>query len=353
MQVGIIGAGVQARAAHLPAFTSIEGVTVRAIADLDLEAASKMAEKFGIADVYTDYHEMLADKDIEMVSICTPHHLHRMMAVDAANAGKHVLVEKPMANTLEDADTILEAVNRNNVKLCVVQNYRFFKAVREAKRRIESGMIGETISLHGHSHIFKSFGSRSAPWLLRDDSAGVIEDAGAHIIDIALYLNDFTPIQSVYATGGSFGGQLDIDLIMECQIVLEFDNLSTVMLDISALGGSKEIAAYVQGTGGTLKLDIRSDHICESHQYSTPLDDVVDLLSKLKGIGKGIMNGSYFLGAKSNYITLIRDFITSIEKDTDSPVTADQGRTIALVIEASMKSIKEGRRVMIRDGKII
>lgn len=346
MKVGIIGAGIQAKAAHLPAFCSINNVEVVGIADINKKSAELVAKKFGVPFVYTDFHDMLNEPDIDLISICTPHHLHKQMAVESARAGKHILIEKPMATTIKDANDIIEAAKENGVKLCVVQNYRLFPSIKEAKRKIENGRLGEIITLHGHSHVFTSFGSRSASWIIREDSAGIIEDAGSHLIDIILYLNNFEEIKSIYAVGGSYGGYMD--LVMQVQIMIEFENYSSATLDISGLAGTKEIAAYVQGTGGLLHIDVRNDHIQEIHQYSTPLDDVDSTYKKLNKITKGIINGSYFHGAKSNYLELIKQFIRSIENNTKPPITGEEGRMTALVIECALKSLKEKRRVPIK-----
>lgn len=351
MQVGIIGAGIQAKNAHLPAFSSLVDVVVKGIADIDKKSADMLAKKFSVPDIYTDYHDMLNDPDIDLVSICTPHYLHKEMAVECAMSGKHIFIEKPMATTVKDADEIIKAIEKNTVKLCVVQNYRLFSCVKEAKKKIDSGRIGEIISIHGHSHVFKSFGSRSSPWLLKGENAGIIEDAGVHIIDIALYLNNFESIKSIYAVGGSFGGYLD--LIMKSQITVEFENESSITLDISGLTGAKEIAGYVQGTGGLLNIDVRNDFLRETHQYSTPLDDITATFGKLNKIKRGIISGAYFHGAKSNYVELINNFITSIKYDKKSPISAEEGRMIALIIEGSVKSINEDRKIMVENGVII
>ncbi len=351
MQVGIIGAGIQAKTTHLPAFCSLDGVAVVGIADVDMASAELAAKKFDVPHTYTNFHDLLDDPHIDLISICTPHHLHKQMAVECALAGKHILIEKPMATTVNDANEIIEAARESGVKLCVVQNYRLFSSVKEAKKRIENGRIGEIISIHGHSHVFKSFGSRSSPWLFREDSAGIIEDAGSHLIDIALYLNSFKDIKSIYAIGGSFGGYLD--LTMESQIMIEFENMSSITLDISGLSGTKEIAGYIQGTGGLLHMDVRNDCLQEIHQYSTPLDDVLFTFGKLNKIARGVISGAYFHGAKSNYLELIKQFTNSIENNTRPPITGEECRMVALIIEGAIKSIKEERRIIVEQGELI
>jgi len=345
MRVGIIGAGIQAKVSHLPAFSKINGVEVTGIADINEESAKLLAKKFDIPNVYTDYHDLIEKDSIDMVSICTPHHLHKQMAVDCASAGKHILIEKPMATTVKDADEILQAVKENNVKLCVVQNYRLFPAIKESKRRINHGRIGEIISIHGYGHVFQSFGSRSTPWILREGSAGIIEDFGAHLIDIILYLNNFNRVKKVFAFGGNFGGNLD--LIVHCQIMIEFENRSVATLDLSYLSGAKEIAVFVHGTGGQLHVDIRNDFLRETHQYDTPLDDLSLTLAKMNKIMSGVINGTYFIGPKLYHLEIISSFINSIEKNSKVLIPGEECRNTALIIESALKSIKEKRQIIV------
>jgi len=350
MKVGIIGAGSQARKVQLPTFNSIEEVQLVGVADTDEESAKYVAKKFNIPEVYTDYRNLLNNKNIDLVSICTPHHLHKQMAVDCAQAGKHILIEKPMAVTVQDADKIKEAIKGNDVKLCVVQNYRLFPSVQETKNIIENGRIGEIISMHAHMLDSPPLGAGSSDWRIsRQESAGVIEDIGPHLIDIVLYLNDFKTIKQIYAMGGNIGG--NIDVIDHAQIMIEFENRSLATSDLSWMTGAKESALYIQGTGGLLHCDIRNNHVQEIHQYSTLLDDVPDTIKKVSKIAKGAITGDYFIGAKQYFLKIVTDFIESIEKNTKPPMSVEEGRNVALVIESAFRSIKEQRLIIVQVKK--
>ncbi|MDY6865677.1 MAG: Gfo/Idh/MocA family oxidoreductase [Halobacteriota archaeon] len=345
MRIGVIGAGIQAKVAHLPAYSKIDGVEIIGIADVNKKSAEQLSKRYNIPHVYQGYKDLINNQNIDLISICTPHNLHKQMAIECAKAGKHILIEKPMATTVKDAEEIIHIAKDNNVKLCGVQNYRFFHSIQESKRRIDRGRIGDVISLHGYGHVFQSFGSRSIPWIFQEGSAGIIEDFGAHLIDIALYLNNFNKIKKVFALGGNFGGNLD--LIVHCQIMIEFENRSLATLDLSYLSGAKEIAVFIHGTGGQLHIDVRNDHIRETHQYDTPLDEIVNSFNKLKGVSRGVIDSSYFLGAKTYYLTLIEGFINSIENNSGIPVTGEECRNTALVIECALKSIREKQQIII------
>jgi len=343
MKVGLIGAGVEAKEVQLPTFSSIEEIELVAVADINEKSAKLAAERFDIPEVYRDFHDLLNNKDIDIVSICVPYYLHKKIAVDCAKAGKHILIEKPMAITVQDANEIKEAIEENDVKLCVVQNYRLFPSVIESKNIIEKGRIGETISIHAHMLDFPSI---SSEWRM-NRRFGLIEDIGSHLIDIVLYINDFKMIKQIYAMGGNIGG--NIDIIDHAQIMIEFEDRSLATLDLSRMTGAKEIALYIQGSGGLLHCDVRNNHVQEIHQYSTPLDDIPNTIKKVTKIMKGAVTGDYFIGAKQYFMNIVTDFIESIKRDTEPPMTVEEGRYVALVIESASKSIKERRPVIIKN----
>jgi UDP-N-acetyl-2-amino-2-deoxyglucuronate dehydrogenase len=130
--IGIIGCG-EISAAHNRAYNKLgDYCQVVAVSDVVETAASRRAQEFGVETIYTDYHDLLADKRVDAVAICTPHFLHAPMAIDAANAGKHVLVEKPMCINVAEVQEMIYAAEKNGVKLTmpseqVNPRHRFIK----------------------------------------------------------------------------------------------------------------------------------------------------------------------------------------------------------------------------------
>ena len=131
--VAVIGAGGMARGFHLPSLAKLPGCRVEAIADANPSTAKQYAERFGARYCTTDYREVLADDAVEAVVITTRHNLHTEMALAAAEAGKHIFVEKPLALTVPDAEAICEAVERNGVLLTIGFNRRFAPHAQLAK----------------------------------------------------------------------------------------------------------------------------------------------------------------------------------------------------------------------------
>lgn len=149
LKIGLIGCGGIMRA-HVSGWNRIKDqAKIVAIADLSQEATNQRAAQIGHAvDVYQDYNTLLAREDIDAVDIGLPHHLHRDSIVAAADAGKHVMSEKPLCLTLDEAADIAAAVERNGVKMMAGHNQLFFPAVLQAKQMIMAGELGQIYQIH-------------------------------------------------------------------------------------------------------------------------------------------------------------------------------------------------------------
>src|SRR5262245_56598929 len=143
--IGIIGSGGIAQGAHLTAYKALaeEGVQVVAVADVRRETAEQAAKKFEVPHVYEDYHQMLKRDDIHAVSVCTPNFLHKQPTIDALEAGKHVLVEKPLAINAAEGREMVAAAKRTGRKLQAGLNNRFGSGPQALKRFIQAGEMGD------------------------------------------------------------------------------------------------------------------------------------------------------------------------------------------------------------------
>ena len=144
LKVGLIGAGTIANSAHLPAIAHLhEELELVAVADIRPEMAEKAAKEYGAEAWYDDYRQLLARPDIDFVDICTPEFLHHEQVIAAADAGKHIHCEKPMSATVSEADEMIAAARRNNVKLMIGHSRRFTPRYQKIRAAIERGEIGE------------------------------------------------------------------------------------------------------------------------------------------------------------------------------------------------------------------
>lgn len=186
MNIAIVGAGVIAESQHVPSFVG-NGARIVAVYDRKEEKAHRMADPL-CAKAYTDYQKLLEDPDVEAVSICTRTDLHSDMAIRAAQAGKHIFLEKPFADSLENAAKIVEAVKENDVIFMLGMLNRFRTESILLNERRMSGKMGEIY--HCDCRWIRRRGVPSNPWFSQKELSGGGPgiDIGVHAIDTGWYL---------------------------------------------------------------------------------------------------------------------------------------------------------------------
>ena len=145
LRVGIIGLGEIAQS-HCSAIAELDSVEVVAVADFFEEKQRQYMDQYNIAKGYSTHTELLEDPEVDAVAITLGHQLHHRLTVDACNAGKHVLVEKPMAISLEQCDQMIQAADDNNVKLMIGLTQHFYGTSLKAKEILDSGQLGPVIT---------------------------------------------------------------------------------------------------------------------------------------------------------------------------------------------------------------
>jgi len=146
LRVGMIGLG-DITMMHWPAYRDHPKAEIHAVCDVDEALLARRAREWGVEQCYTDFHELLRDDEIDLVEILTPHHLHEPIVVAAAEAGKHVSVQKPISVSVGEADRMIEATRAAGVKFKVFENFVFYPPYTKAKELIAAGEIGEPLSV--------------------------------------------------------------------------------------------------------------------------------------------------------------------------------------------------------------
>jgi predicted dehydrogenase len=202
VKVGIIGSGFEADI-HAESFRLMpEEAEVVAVASPTPGNAAKLAEKYGIPRVFTDYKKMLLEKDIEMVTITAPNALHAQMTVDCAQAGKHVVCEKPLCMTLEEADLMIDTCRHEGVLLLYAEELFFTPKYVKAKEMADQGAFGEVYLVKQSE---KHFGPH-APWFwdVKKSGGGVFMDMGCHGIAFCHWFLGRPHIKNVYCQMGTY-----------------------------------------------------------------------------------------------------------------------------------------------------
>jgi predicted dehydrogenase len=184
---------------HLPGFAAVRGCKLVAIADVNRKLAGEMGERFGIKSVFKDYRKMLKMDGLDAVSVCTPNFLHCPMCVDSSRAGKHVMVEKPIATSMKEVRKMVAAAKKARKILMVEQPQRFRPAHETAQELLAKKVVGKV------NHVIGRFGhggpegwAPDSKWFFDAKRAfgGAMADLGIHLIDLMRFLVP-TPITEV------------------------------------------------------------------------------------------------------------------------------------------------------------
>ena len=248
---GVIGCGGISQG-HLPAQRDVEGAHTVAVCDIDEGVANAVASAYDVSTVYTDWRNLLEDDGMDAVAILLPHHLHCEVAVAAAEAGKHVLCEKPMAISLQEADEMIAAAESAQVVLMVGQILRFRSANIRARELIRDGAIGEVRNVL-RRRLSQSDGFRSA-WASDPDEAGgwVLYGFGSHEVDMILWLNDAQAATAYAQARRSNDYWNDYDEIT-VQFDLSNDAMATYQHSLNTPFGAWE--CMVIGTEGAMMVE--------------------------------------------------------------------------------------------------
>ncbi|GAA0286016.1 putative dehydrogenase [Gracilibacillus halotolerans] len=192
LRVAIIGTGAICPA-HIQGYLQFtEKCKIVALCDLYPEKAKQINEEYKIgAAVYNDYKEMLKNEQLDLVSVCTPPYTHAEITIASLDSGKHVLVEKPMASSLEECDAMLEAAARNNKKLSVVAQNRFTTPMMRLKHVLDSGLAGEIVHTQVDSHWWRGHNYYDLWWrgTWEKEGGGCTLNHAVHHIDIFQWMN--------------------------------------------------------------------------------------------------------------------------------------------------------------------
>ncbi|MCD4807895.1 MAG: Gfo/Idh/MocA family oxidoreductase [Methanococcoides sp.] len=189
IRVGVIGVGAMGQH-HVRIYNEMEGVELVSISDVDQKRVEELANQYGVK-AFTDYNKLL-EEGLDAVSIVVPTTLHKKVTLDAINSNTNVLVEKPIADTLENADIMIEAAEKADLTLMIGHIERFNPATSKMKEIIESGLLGKIVSISTR---------RVGPYNPRIRDVGIILDLGVHDIDAISYMYA-SNVSEVYAIAG-------------------------------------------------------------------------------------------------------------------------------------------------------
>ncbi|ADU30524.1 Gfo/Idh/MocA family protein [Evansella cellulosilytica] len=328
LKVSIIGCGSIAINRHIPEFHDNKNVEIVAVCDIVSERAEKMAELYD-TKAYTDYKEVLKLSEVDAVSVCLPNYLHAPVSIDALNAGKHVLCEKPMATSQEEADEMIAAAKKNDKKLMIAHNQRFVDSHRKAKEIIDSGKLGKIFSFKttfGHPGPEDWSIDGASSWFFKKEEAymGAMGDLGVHKADLMRYLlGDFSEVGSFIETNAKENTDVDDNAV--CVLRTENGVIGTLAASWAYVTGSYN-GTIIYGQEGTLRLEDDPEHsLIEEYKNGHVIKHK---LSKIQSNEDGARTNTH----------VIDHFVESVLENKQPLIDGEEGMKSLQIILGAIKS---------------
>ena len=350
LRVGVIGAGIGA--AHLAAYSHLPSVEIVALAGLDDDRVRRVAAEYKVPRTYREYSDLLAAPDIDAVSVCLPNSLHAQVSIESIQAGKHVLVEKPLARNAAEGREMVAAAEASHRVLMVSFDKRYRGDVQWVKHYIDSGALGRIY--YAKAHWMRRSGiPRLGSWFVSKEQSGggPLVDLGVHVLDMAMYLMGeplpLTVSANTYAEFGprGLGGWVgraqftdehrsyDVEDLATAFIRLEGG--ATLLLEASwASHGSAgdDFGVTLYGSEGGVEILVRN------YTY----DNTVRVFKTIGGVPTDMAPR---IPKADGHGTVIKRFVAAI-LDGEPPVPSPaDGLRRTEVLDACYRSASEGREV--------
>jgi len=328
---GIIGAGDIANKRVAPAISSLENATLVAVMRRDYEKAKAFAERHRIPKVYTSLDDLLADREIDAVYISTPIFLHAPQAIQALRAGKHVLVEKPMAMTVEEGREMIEMARKEGRTLGVAYFRRFYPKVERVRELLEDGTLGDVVMVVSMYHTwYDPSPDDPKAWRVHKGRAGggVLWDMGSHRFDLLIGL--FGMPTHLFAITDTLTHSYEVE--DTASIFMRFRNgshcvstwnwNSKTWVDHLSIVGTKAKVILEPMDSENLTLIIGKDRRQEVHEEKIPLPENV-------------------------HLPMIRDFVQALLEGRPPLESGEEGLKTNIILEAIERSAQMRSEVKI------
>jgi len=332
------------------------------------ESAEAAAREIGCDVWTTDYRELLARQDVDLVDVCVPNHLHEEIVVAAAAAGKHIYCEKPLAVNMAEGRRMAEAVEKSGVKTQMTFNFRYYPAMTRARQLVDEGFLGRVFSFRGR-YYRSSYISDKKPlsWRLSKQisGGGALFDMGSHVLDLIYYLlGEFGAVQATLDTlikqrpihaGAAEMGPVDVDDIALLHIRMADNTLGLVEISRMGTGLANDLQIEIFGDKGALRFSASDPSWLEVYDMrddDQPLGGMRGF-RKLETVqrheGQKSPDWSMPPGFVRTHAECQYQFLKSISEDGPSSPTVADGLHVQAIMEAAMRSSDEARWVSISE----
>jgi predicted dehydrogenase len=252
--VGIVGSGFIAQV-HFDAFQFVSGARVVASADVDRKRGRAFQKKNGLKHFLSDHRQLAEMDEIDVVTLGVPNYLHAPFAIDILNRGKHVICEKPLCMTIEEADAILAAMKRNRREVFYAEELCFAPKFVHMKKVVDAGAVGRPYMVKE----WEKHAGPYSPWFWKRETAGggIMMDMGCHAIEFCRWFVGKPKVKSVFAHCGLYLHKKITKLDDNIVVIMEFEDGSIAEVEASwALKGGMDSVAECYGTDGVIYADL-------------------------------------------------------------------------------------------------
>jgi len=338
LKFGLIGCG-RIAVRHAEILSNIDGAKLSCVCDVKEDRVINFSKKYNIP-CYTDYHEMLKKEEVDVVSILTPSGLHARHTVDVANYKKHMIVEKPMALTLDDADEMIKICDENRIKLFVVKQNRYNLAVKKLKEAIELGRFGKFVL-----GTVRVRWCRTQSYYDQDDwrgtwayDGGVFANQASHHIDMLTWM--MGEVESVFAKIAT--RLFDIEVEDTGAAILKFKNGALGIIEATTATRPKDIEGSISilGENGTVEIGGFAMNEIKIWNFKESLPEDKDVLAKYRENPPNV----YGFG----HLEFLKDVIDCIKNNHKGLIDGLEGRKSLELISAIYESAEIEREVFLR-----
>lgn len=330
-KVAVIGLGGIAQLVHLPNLSKIENVEVTSVAEIKKSRLNAIADKFSVAERYTDYKELLEKSDVSAVIIATPTASHKEVALDCIKAGKDILVEKPLARTYAEAKPIVDAANKHGRKVMVGLNLRYRPDAMILKSLLSAGEIGDPFYVKC-GWIRRQ--SSEEKWFTRKEEAGggVILDIGILMLDLSLWLMGYPKVKGVFTTNFQHHTKNVEDTSVTS---IRCDENKLINMEISWSLPQEKDSFYVNvyGTKGSVSLN-------PLRIYKKLEQDVMDISPS--------QTDSPSILFKKSYLNELKSFIGAVNGLNPVFSSGEEALSRMKIIESMYKSAQQHKEITLR-----
>lgn len=338
---GIIGCG-RIAPRHADSLGELPGAELTAVADVVQSRAEHYAETYGVRP-YLDYHDLLADPDIDIVNICTPSGMHAGMTIEALQAGKHVIVEKPMAMNPEDARRMIAAARAADRKLCVVLQNRYNPPMQDFYQAVRQGKIGRVLLAAVTVRWYRPQEYYQDGWHgTRAMDGGALMNQSIHHIDALRWLME-EPVESVFAYTGTLAHQMEAEDVGVVAMRFKSGALATIEGSTITYPQNLEASVAFFGEHGSLKVGGTALNRKIFWKIAGELEHEKELLTREE------LDPSDVYGASHKHV--IADMLDAVNTNREPATGGYEGIKSLILVTAMYESARTGRPVSVDEAE--